>query len=73
ISPVGSEGGILTAFRQKDNSIMVNRGCFSETIEEFEEAVNQTHGENKHGQVYRALIQVIKFQLDEISVTEDSE
>ena len=71
ISPIGSERGVLTAFRQKDNSIMVRRGCFSGTIDEFESAVDERHGDSKYGDVYRALIPVIKLQLDEVEVSNE--
>ncbi|AXF75527.1 hypothetical protein LU604_14765 [Erwinia tracheiphila] len=66
IGPIGSENGFLTAFRQRDNSIMVRRGCFSGTIDEFESAVNDTHSDNQHGDIYRALILVIKLRLAEV-------
>ncbi|KKF35631.1 hypothetical protein LU631_12095 [Erwinia tracheiphila] len=66
IGPIGSENDFLTAFRQRDNSIMVRRGCFSGTIDEFESAVNDTHSDNQHGDIYRALILVIKLRLAEV-------
>ncbi|HCU0191123.1 TPA: hypothetical protein OUE07_004447, partial [Citrobacter koseri] len=67
IGPIGSENGFLTAFRQKDNSIVVSRGCFSGTIDEFESAVKERHGDSKHAQIYLALIPVIKLRLGEVS------
>ncbi|MCS2172766.1 hypothetical protein MUU46_20990 [Scandinavium sp. TWS1a] len=67
VGPIGSENGFLTAFRQKDNSIIVRRGCFSGTIDEFERAVTEHHGDNDHGNIYLALIPVIKLRLAEVS------
>ncbi|MGL9721647.1 hypothetical protein [Symbiopectobacterium sp.] len=62
ISPIGSENGALTAFRQKDESIIVRRGCFSGTIEEFEAAVNNHHGDNRSGEIYRHVISLLKLR-----------
>jgi carbonic anhydrase/acetyltransferase-like protein (isoleucine patch superfamily) len=67
VGPIGSENGFLTAFRQKDNSIIVRRGCFSGAIDEFERAVTERHGDNDHGNIYLALIPVIKLRLAEVS------
>ncbi|WP_248623195.1 hypothetical protein [Citrobacter koseri] len=67
IGPIGSENGFLTAFRQKDNSIVVSRGCFSGTIDEFESAVKERHGDSENAQIYLALIPVIKLRLDEVN------
>ncbi|HDS1238702.1 TPA: hypothetical protein QEG40_004872, partial [Pluralibacter gergoviae] len=66
IGPIGSENGFLTAFRQKDNSIAVRRGCFTGTIAEFESAVKERHGDNNHGEIYLALIPVIKMRLADV-------
>lgn len=57
---VGSENGTLTAYRGKDNTIIVTRDCFLGTIEEFEAAVTRKHGESKVGLEYKLLIQVIQ-------------
>ncbi|HED5887995.1 TPA: hypothetical protein R5S02_003186, partial [Salmonella enterica] len=65
ISPVGSERGVLTAFRQADNSIMVRWDCFAGTIEEFEKAVEERHGGTIYEKKYKALIPFIKAQLDD--------
>lgn len=63
ISPIGSESGVLTAFKQKDNSIMVNRGCFTGVLDTFSEAVSKKHGDNEHGQIYKLAIEMIKLRL----------
>ncbi len=70
IGPIGSENGYLTAFRQRDNSILIRRGCFSGTIDEFEQAVNERHGAGMHGDIYRALIPVIKMRMQNVETNE---
>ena len=71
VSPIGSEGGCLTAFRQKDNSIVVRRGCFSGSIEEFEGAVNATHGDSKYAEQYKIVIALIKYRLESVEQSND--
>ena len=62
-SRVGSENGTLTAYRGKDNTIIVTRGCFLGTVEEFEAAVARRHGDSKVGLEYKLLVQVIQLRL----------
>ena len=64
ISPVGSENGCLTAFVQKDGSILLNRGCFSGSIDAFLTAVERRHGDSDHGKIYRLAVEMIKLRLD---------
>ena len=71
VSPIGSEGGCLTAFRQKDNSIVVRRGCFSGSLEEFEDAVNATHGDSKYAEQYKIVIALIKSRLESVEQSND--
>ena len=71
VSPIGSEGGCLTAFRQRDNSIIVRRGCFSGSIEEFEDAVNATHGDSKYAEQYKIVISLIKSRLEAVEQSND--
>lgn len=59
---VGSENGVLTAYRTKDG-IGVTRGCFTGSLAEFEAAVKQRHGDNQYGKEYAMLVEVIKFKL----------
>ena len=63
ISPIGSEGGCLTAFVQADGTILFNRGCFSGTDAEFLEAVEQKHGDGPCAIEYRAAVELIKLRL----------
>lgn len=64
ISPIGSENGELVVLRYKDGSIIVNRGCFWGTLEEFVEAINETHGSNGFAKQYMAAIELIKTRVD---------
>ena len=62
ISIIGSENGTYTAFKNKDGGILVNRGCFSGTLEEFTDAVNKRH-EGKFNQEYQLVIELTKLRL----------
>ena len=64
ISNIGSRGGTTTFFRGSDNKIHVNCGCFNGTIDEFANAVDETHGDNKHGQTYRKSIEIAKLHIE---------
>lgn len=44
--------------------IRVECGCFSGTIQEFEDAVAETHGDNIHAQTYKAAIQLAKIKFN---------
>ncbi|MGM8137481.1 hypothetical protein [Enterococcus italicus] len=65
ISPIGSENGTLTAYKNNKGGISVNRGCFSGTLEEFKQSVKKTHGKNKHAKTYKLAIELIKSRLEE--------
>lgn len=65
IGPIGSRDDITTFFRNQKGGIGVKCGCFYGTMAEFAEKVNKTHGDSKHGQVYRLAIEVAKKQLEE--------
>ena len=62
--PAGSRDGYTTFYRNKNNGISVACGCFNGSIEDFLTRVNETHGDNKHGQVYRAAAELAKLQID---------
>ena len=62
MGPVGSENGTMTAVLADDGVIYVTRGCFEGTLEDFREAVEETH-KHEDSQFYReylAIIEVIK-------------
>ena len=62
--PAGSRNSTTTFYRNKNNGISVTCGCFNGSIEDFLAKVEITHGDNKHGQVYRAAAELAKLQID---------
>jgi uncharacterized protein YjbI with pentapeptide repeats len=44
-------------FVRHDRGLMVNCGCFWDTLAEFEAEVEETHGDNEYGRYYRAVIE----------------
>ena len=64
IGPIGSRNGFTTFYRDKDNEITVKCGCFLGKMERFLEKVEQTYGDSKHGQVYRAAAEMARLQID---------
>ena len=64
ISPIGSRNDTTTFFKTKDNNICVKCGCFIGTIDDFLEAVNETHGENKHAKAYKLACELARVQID---------
>ena len=62
ISIIGSENGTYTAFKNKDGGILVNRGCFSGTLEEFTDAANKRHSGKFHEE-YQLVIELTKLRL----------
>jgi len=63
IGAIGSRNGYTTFFRNKDNGISVNCGCFNGSIEEFLDRVNKFHGDDKHGKSYRIAVELAKNQI----------
>ena len=61
-SKIGSRLGTTTFFKSK-LGVEVCCGCFSGTLEQFEEKVNETHGNNKYGEEYRLAIELAKLKL----------
>ena len=64
ISMIGSRDDTVTFCRSKERKIIVAVGCFSGTIDEFEKAVEETHGDNEHGKAYRLAIELAKLRID---------
>ena len=64
ISPIGSRNDTTTFFKTKDNNICVKCGCFSGTIDRFLEAVEETHGENKHAKAYKLACELAQLQIE---------
>lgn len=61
IGPIGSEGGTLTIYRT-ENDVGINRGCFTGTLDEFEEAVKHTHGKSIYGKEYKLIIKLARMR-----------
>ncbi|MEG2000526.1 MAG: hypothetical protein RR053_03920, partial [Evtepia sp.] len=64
IGVIGSRDEYTAFYKNVDDGISVSCGCFSGTISEFEAAVRERHGDNKHARVYAAAIALAKLQLD---------
>ena len=65
ISPLGSRNSALTIVKGQD---FVATGCFFGTKKEFLKKVKETHGDNKHAKMYRA---VIKFAFTNFEVKKE--
>ena len=64
VSPIGSRNDVTTFFKTKDNNIGVKCGYFAGTIDDFLEAVNETHGENKHAKAYKLACELARVQIE---------
>jgi len=62
---VGSEYGTLTCHTGKNGQILVTRGCFCGTDEEFLAAVEEKHGASRIGKEYRLLIEMARLRLQQ--------
>jgi hypothetical protein len=58
IGPIGSRSDYIQAFIT-DGGLMIRAGCFFDTRDQFELALNAKHGDNEHGQEYRAALVLI--------------
>lgn len=63
IARIGSRGDTLTAYRCADGKIGVATGCFKGSIDEFVDAVKETHGDNTYGIQYLKAVELIKHVL----------
>ena len=64
VGPIGSRNDTTTFFRTKENTILVATGCFRGSIDEFEEAVRNTHGDNKYAKEYQNAIAGAKLHIE---------
>ena len=64
ISKIGSRNDTITFMKNKELKIIVAVGCFIGTIDEFENKVKETHGDNKHAQAYFLAIQLAKLRIN---------
>ena len=63
IGPIGSRNDYTTFFQGKDRKIYVKCGCFRGDIKEFTAKVEETHGNNHHGKMYKLAIEMAKEQM----------
>ena len=61
---IGSRDDTVTFMRSKEKKIIVSVGCFRGTIDEFEKAVKETHGDNEHAKAYMLAIELAKLRID---------
>jgi hypothetical protein len=65
IGPAKSSGRFTTAHKDSKIGVRVNCGCFSGTVKEFSEAIEETHKDNKeHLEQYRLFCQLIAFNFN---------
>ena len=60
VSGIGSQCDTTTFFLCQDRKIRVSCGCFFGDLEAFAAKVQETHGDNRHGNVYRLAIEMAK-------------
>lgn len=63
---IGGSNDTTTFFKTQDNKIGVACGCFTGTIDEFLQAVNKAHGENKHAKAYKLACMLARVQILEV-------
>ena len=62
LSPVGSENSALTLFRTKEGAL-INRGCFTGSLDEFAKAVEACHGDSQIGEEYKAITTLLRLRI----------
>lgn len=60
----GSHNCSTTIFRAKSGNICVSCGCFIGSLQEFENKVKETHGNNKFAKEYLALVEAAKIHFE---------
>ena len=60
--PCGSRND-FTTFYKTETGIWVSCGCFNASIEKFLKKVEETHGDSKHGRIYKALAELASMKL----------
>ena len=59
LGPLGTDSRYLTAYLT-DGGVMVQTGCFFDTLNQFAVRVGEVHGKSNHGREYRAVIALIE-------------
>ena len=64
IGPIGSRYNCYATFyRDREKGIAVKCGCFEGSLEEFQEKVKETHGNDKHAAAYRMAAELAKLRI----------
>ena len=58
--PIGSRDGFVTFYRTKDDTVGVRCGCFSGSLQEFVDKVEQTHGGSRYEKEYKLAAELAK-------------
>jgi hypothetical protein len=61
----GSEYRNTTFFITKDGNVCVNCGCFSGTLEQFREKVEETHKDTKYAKEYLMIADLMEMHFKE--------
>ena len=58
--PIGSRDGYVTFYRTKDDTVGVRCGCFSGSLQEFVNQVEETHGGSRYEKEYKLAAELAK-------------
>ena len=58
--PIGSRDGYVTFYRTKDDTVEVRCGCFSGSLQEFVNQVEETHGGSRYEKEYKIAAELAK-------------
>ena len=58
--PIGSRDGYVTFYRTKDDTVEVRCGCFSGSLQEFVNQVEETHGGSRYEKEYKLAAKLAK-------------
>ena len=58
--PIGSRDGYVTFYRTKDDTVEVRCGCFSGSLHEFVNQVEETHGGSRYEKEYKLAAELAK-------------
>ena len=66
VSPIGSRHDTATIYADSKNRVIVATVGFTGTLTEFEAAVTEKHGDNQHGEEYKALIALARIRFADV-------
>ena len=64
---LGSRGGQTYFWLLEDGNILVRCGCFCGMIDDFAKRVEEEHGNNVHGRMYRLAIEMARVKAESLS------